>query len=91
MKKLDWRSLVTFSGVIGSLSERNYQANARNTSDAGGTIPVRSPTDIPYMEVGVGLENIFKVFQVHGIWRLNYLDNPEASRFMIQGGAYFAF
>ncbi len=91
MKKLDWRSLVTFSGVIGNISDENYVANALNTSDAGGTIPLRSPTDIPYMEAGVGIENIFKVFQVHAIWRLNYLDNPEAQRFMLQGGFYFAF
>ncbi len=95
MKKLDWRSLVTFSGVIGSLSEENFQANSLNTSDSGGTlttpIPIRSPSNIPYMEVGVGIENIFKFFQVHTIWRLNYLDNPEAQRFMIQGRFAFSF
>jgi hypothetical protein len=91
IRKLDWREFVTFKSTWGTISDENLAANALNTSDVGGTIPLRSPTDVPYMEAGVGIENIFKVFQVHAIWRLNYLDNPEASRFMLQGGFYFAF
>lgn len=91
IRKLDWRSLVTFKGSWGTISDENLAANILNTSDVGGTIPLRSPTAIPYMEAGVGIENIFKVLQIHATWRLNYLDNPEASRFMLQGGFYFAF
>jgi hypothetical protein len=91
IRKLGWRELVTFKGTWGTISDENLAANALNTSDVGGVIPLRSPSTIPYMEAGVGIENIFKVFQIHAIWRLNYLDNPEASRFMLQGGFYFAF
>ena len=91
IRKLDWRSLVTFKGTWGTLSDENRAANILNSSDVGGTIGLRSPSQIPYMEAGVGIENIFKILQVHGIWRLNYLDNPESSRFMIQVGTYFAF
>ncbi len=92
MRKLDWRSLVTFKGTWGTLSNENFTANSNNTSDVKErTIPIRSPNDVPYMEAGVGIENIFKILQVHAIWRLNYLDNPEASRFMVQAGMYFAF
>jgi hypothetical protein len=81
IRKLDWRSLVTFKGTWGTISDKNLAAN----------IPLRSPTDIPYMEAGIGMENIFKILQVHATWRLNYLDNPEASNFMVQAGVYFAF
>ena len=91
IRQLDWRSLVTFKGTWGTLSDKNLAANALNSSDVGGTIPIRSLENLPYMEAGVGVENIFKILQVHAIWRLNYLDNPEASRFMIQAGMYFAF
>ena len=91
IRKLDWRSLVTFKGTWGTISDKNLAANVLNTSDVGGTVPLRSPTDIPYMEAGIGMENIFKILQVHATWRLNYLDNPEASNFMVQAGVYFAF
>lgn len=91
IRKLDWREFATFKSTWGTISDENLAANALNTSDVGGTIPLRSPSTVPYMEAGIGIENIFKVFQIHAIWRLNYLDNPEASRFMLQGGFYFAF
>ncbi len=91
LRKLDWRSLVTFKGAWGTISDANLAANNLNTSDVGGTIPLRSPMTVPYMEAGVGIENIFKILQIHANWRLNYLDNPESSRFMLQGGVYFTF
>ena len=28
------------------------------------------------MEVGVGIENIFKVLRIDNIWRISYLDHP---------------
>ncbi len=31
----------------------------------------------PYMEAGVGIENIFKIIRIDGIWRLSQLDNQE--------------
>ena len=43
----------------------------------------------PYIEVGIGLENIFKVFRINAIWRLTYLDNNDSS-FGVLGGIYFA-
>ncbi len=91
LRKLDWRALAGFRGVWGTLTDANAEANRLNTSDVGGTIPFRSPFPTPYMEANFGIENIFKVFQIQAIWRLNYMDNPEANRFMIQGGVYFAF
>lgn len=91
IRKLDWRSMAHFRGVWGTLTDANKTANALNTSDVGGTIPFRSPFPAPYMEAGVGIENIFKVLHVQAIWRLNYLDNPEAYHFMVQAGIYFNF
>lgn len=91
LRKLDWRSLAHFRGVWGSLSAANQTANQFNTSDSGGLIPFRAPSAVPYMEVGVGIENILKIFQIHASWRLNYLDNPEAIPFVLQGGIYFNF
>jgi len=91
LRKLDFRAVAQFRGIWGTLTDENLAANALNTSDVGGTIPFRSPFPVPYMEAGVGIENILKVFHIQAIWRLNYLDNPEAFNFMLQGGVYFTF
>jgi hypothetical protein len=44
----------------------------------------------PYMEVGVGVENILKVFRIDGIWRLTHLDEGS-SRFGIRGTMQLKF
>lgn len=40
-----------------------------------------APSNIPYVEVGFGVENIFKVLQVNFIWRATYRDTPGAQNF----------
>jgi hypothetical protein len=32
----------------------------------------------PYTEVSLGVENVFKVFKIVGIWRYNKLDKTNA-------------
>ncbi len=34
----------------------------------------------PYMEVGVGVENILKFIRIDYVWRLNYLDHPNIDK-----------
>jgi hypothetical protein len=91
LRKLKWREVVHFRGVYGTLTAANADANRLNTADVGGTIPFRAPSPVPYMEAGIGIENIFRIFQIQATWRLNYLDNPEATPFLLQGGVYFNF
>jgi hypothetical protein len=33
----------------------------------------------PYMEAGVGIDNILKLIRIDALWRLTYLDLPDAS------------
>ena len=34
----------------------------------------------PYMEAGVGIENIFKFLRIDYVWRLNYRNNPNIQK-----------
>jgi len=34
----------------------------------------------PYMEIGVGVENILRILSLQYVWRLNYRDNPNADK-----------
>jgi len=36
------------------------------------------------VEANAGVENIFKVLRVDGVWRLTYRDNPGASLFALR-------
>jgi hypothetical protein len=44
----------------------------------------RPLTNVPYVEVGYGIDNIFKIFRVDATHRLTYLDNPGATPFSIK-------
>lgn len=91
VRKLEWRMVGHFNAVVGSLSDKNLAANQLNFADFGKTIGIRAPGPVPYMESGIGIENIFKVFRVDAIWRLNYFDNPDAQRFSVRGSLDFNF
>jgi len=34
----------------------------------------------PYVEAGVGIENIFKVLRLDYVWRLTYRDSPDVDK-----------
>ena len=94
LRKLAWRTVASFRAVIGSMSHSNQlgnHLNAFSVDKIGSYSGFRVPSEKPYMEVGVGIENIFKVIRVDASWRLNYLDNPEAQRFNIRAGFNFYF
>jgi hypothetical protein len=75
MKKLHWRTFAEFKSVWGEMSEKNKIYNGYSDRLAAGkTNPFEIPSKVPYMEVGTGIENIFKVFRIDFVWRLNYLD-----------------
>ena len=94
LRKLNLRSYATFKAVMGRLSNANRDANRLNlfVPTEANTYPgFRAPQDRPYMEASIGIENILKVFQIEAVWRLSYMDNPQARRFGIRGGVAFYF
>lgn len=83
-KKLRWREVVFYKGVIGSLSKSNLDYNVMPST-------VYTLKKGPFQEVGAGIENIFKVIKIVGVWRLNYLDHPNIRKFMIMFSLDFKF
>ena len=89
IKKWKWRSLVTFKGVLGGMSEANKVANAYYDSTINYHFTV--PEKTPYMETGFGIENIFHVLRLDAIWRLNYRNNPNIPKFGIKASLQLKF
>lgn len=90
IKKLKWREVLTFRGMFGNLTDKN---NPYLTEQNEGLFlfPKGSylmDKSIPYMEVGVGIENIFKFIRLDYTWRLTYKDHPgiqdRGVRFMMR-------
>ncbi len=95
LRKLGFRTVLSFKGVIGEISDRNRSANRLNAFRpelAGAQVysGFRAPNR-PYLEAGVGIENILRIVRIDALWRLSYLDNPEASPFGIRAGLAFYF
>ena len=75
LKKLKWREIVSCRGLYGHLSDKNNP----ELSDGLFAFPIadtRAMEKTPYVEVGVGIENIFKVLRLDYVWRLTYRDSP---------------
>ncbi|MFW5658504.1 MAG: DUF5686 family protein [Bacteroidota bacterium] len=82
IRKLKWKSLATFRIGLGTLTEANRQMNTLDEEDPifnsdASVEPfqqfVQAPTR-PYMEMGVGIENILRLIRLDYIWRLSYQD-----------------
>jgi hypothetical protein len=85
VRKLKWRTLVTGRAFWGRLSENNQQFNRH--------MSITQAYPMPYVEVGGGIENIFKLFRVDAVWRLTHLDKPNSglNRFNIYGSLQLKF
>lgn len=83
MRKLKWRLVGNANVLYGGLSEKNKALLIENDTmpDGTKTLPVGylDPTK-PYVELGYGVENIFKFFRVDFAHRLTYLDHVSPTK-----------
>ncbi|MDN3579578.1 DUF5686 and carboxypeptidase-like regulatory domain-containing protein [Mucilaginibacter flavus] len=88
IEHLKWREYLSFKILYGGLRTENnplYSANLyRFPSAANGANGTFALGNTPYVEVGAGIGNIFKILRVDVIKRLNYLDHPGTSVYGIK-------
>ena len=88
IKKLKWRPFWTAKGLIGDLSPANRELNLTKG------YPFRTLKGNPYLEVGTGIENIFKFLRVDFIWRVTpqpTADDQWNKRFGVFGSFKLSF
>jgi hypothetical protein len=86
---LKFREVVSFSGIYGTLSDRNLPTAANNLfvfPEGVGTLGNK-----PYMEVSFGLENILKILRVDYYLRLTHLDSPDIQKGGFRIALHFSF
>jgi hypothetical protein len=85
IRKLKWRLVATGNVLYGGLSNRNYNLVPIELDNEGHEIrPIGRLGNIPYIELGYGIENIFRFLRVDAIHRLTYLNNPGINRFGVK-------
>jgi hypothetical protein len=76
-RKLKWRELAGVRSVIGNYDPTKHNEMLFPTG-------MKSLNNNPYTEFSLGLENVFKVFKIVGVWRYNDLNN-SGSKFGVVG------
>ncbi len=84
VKKLKWRELLLAKMYAGSISEKNRKSNYLLPE---GAIFMTEP----YLEIGFGIENIFKFSRVDFLWRLSYRDKNGTYNFIAKPMFQFKF
>ena len=85
MRKLKWRLLGTANILTGSLRQENIDIMATEDPE-GNPTPGFNFLDpqIPYVELGYGIENIFRFIRLDGVHRITYRDRPDAQKFTLK-------
>ncbi len=92
IKRLNWRLLGTANIIQGGMRQANLDLIALKFPDINGdkTLPAGSfSKGKPYIELGYGVENIFRFLRVDFVHRMTYLDRPNARSFGILFTAQF--
>lgn len=83
IKHLNLRELMSFKLFYGALSSKHAQV-----LDMPTTI---YSTNSPYMEVGVGVSNILRLFTLQSVWRLTDLNHPGVERWGFRASIRVSF
>ncbi len=71
LRKLKWKELVALRVAWGTLTKANQEQNF------SPQLNYRSPFPLPYVELGLGIENILKVLQVVYVRRVTYIKSER--------------
>lgn len=91
IKYLRLREVVSFRGLYGKLSDKNnpelHNELFRFPFDSFAA-PMKKQ---PYMEIGVGIDNILTILRVDYVWRLTYRNTPNVDRGGVRVQLHFTF
>ncbi|UAK29518.1 DUF5686 and carboxypeptidase regulatory-like domain-containing protein (plasmid) [Prevotella nigrescens] len=94
VRRLKWREYVAFKGMWGHLTDKNNPLLPQNAADTklykfpeGTNVMGKNP----YLELVIGVHNIFKMFEIDYVRRLTYTTLPGISKHGIRFGFNLVF
>lgn len=91
IKYLKLREAFSFRGLYGKLKDSNNPANNLELlrfPDMNNSSPIDKT---PYMEMGVGIDNILTCLRVDYVWRLTYMNRANIDRRGLRIQLHFTF
>ncbi|MCS6795778.1 MAG: DUF5686 and carboxypeptidase regulatory-like domain-containing protein [Raineya sp.] len=87
-KFLDWRLVLSLNAVYGGLRTENRRLISNSDIFGNPLPPIQSLSyEMPYIEIGYGIDNILKFFRIDFFHRLTYLNLDTAKPFGIKFSA----
>ena len=101
IKRLRLREVISLRGIWGSLSDKNNPnaVETQNLVSPSTSALFMFPSDAPcqpmgnkpYMEAGVGLDNILTILRVDYVWRITYRERAGSDRHGFRIQLHFNF
>lgn len=96
LNKWKLRTFAVGKVLLGSLRQDNEQLLAKYFVDGNSDLPLsqlyipKSLSSVPYVEVGYGVDNIFRFLRVVAFHRLTYLNAPGVRSFGVRAAVHIA-
>lgn len=91
IKYLRLREVVSFRGLYGKLSDKNNPMLHNDLLQFPFDSFAKPMQKQPYMELGVGIDNILTILRVDYVWRLTYRDTPNVAKGGLRIQLHFTF
>lgn len=91
IKYMKLREVFSFRGLYGKLKDSNNPEFNNTLFRFPLDARCRPMEKEPYMEIGVGLDNILTFLRVDYVWRLTYRDTPGADKSGVRIQLHFTF
>ncbi len=91
LKKWKLRNYALVKGAYGTLTDENKNVKTAFDLNGRSVLPVYEFKNEPYLEVGYGIENLFRFVTLGAVHRLTYLNNVNVRRWGINVGFIFQF
>lgn len=91
LNRLKLREVFSFKGIYGSLSKKNNPARHPELYQFPARTHCVGLGSKPYMEIGVGLDNVLTFLRVDYVWRLTYRNVASQDKSGLRISLHFAF
>lgn len=91
LNRAKFREVISFRGFYGSLTDKNNPWKQADIPQFPADSNTRLMGRKPYMEIGIGLDNILTILRVDYVWRLSYRDLPGCDRSGVRIALHFSF
>ncbi len=91
LKYLKLREVFSFRGLYGKLSDKNNPEYNKSLFRFPQNTNCKPMEKKPYMELGVGFDNIFTILRLDYVWRLTYRDAPGIDKSGLRIQLHFTF